>query len=278
MRNILCFVIIFSFVSCSNSVSSGGKQSSKRSYREAPAAYKIEGVQAENGSLSEMVKRLENHFKVSNLLSSKFGSTNESLHELYPDGYKVSSSQDTGLKLYKLENCQAMAVAALIANGIPVLFETTFNQDLLVTKTYNRVFALFNSYKIVANTAKVGDAALGNDKMVVYLEYNLNVPGRVTRNMSKQRVDFGDLDLSVDLFEAADTKKFAEMYKNSSFVAKEESQIRIYESVVPPRLTIDKMYIYVPSEYTEKDLAEIFEAGLGNLDFSYKTPELRRLN
>ncbi|MFH0920703.1 MAG: hypothetical protein V1913_10095, partial [Fibrobacterota bacterium] len=173
--------------------------------------------------------------------------------------------------------CQVMNAAVLIANDIPVLMETTFNKNLFGVQSFERLYAFIYHYKMITNQQNHGEAALAKDKTAIYLEYNIDVPGRFIRPTSKTNLDLLNHALSPDLLSLGERKAYNETYTSTVSRNRTGDMDMAVSTSVSAEIVIDYLYIIVPSSFNEKRLLDLFNTGLGSLDFSYKAPAIKKI-
>ncbi len=278
MRCFIFALLSFLMAGCAGALQNNSGTAQKSStFREPPQEYTIPGIflpisefdlKTNPVSLWPMVRTLEKKYQLDNKFS-QFIEKNSFQQISNLAGRKDSA----GLRVYQLDNCQAMDAAVLIANEIPILLETTFNKNNFGVQSFER----FYHYKMISSRQNVGEAALSNDKTAIYLEFNVDVPGRFIRPMSKAKLDMINHALSPDLLTRDERKSFNETYKSGlTRNTTGDMDMKIATSV-SAELTLDHLYLLVPASWDEKKLASLFDAGLGGLDFSYKPPSIKRI-
>ncbi|MFH0922168.1 MAG: hypothetical protein V1913_17630 [Fibrobacterota bacterium] len=175
--------------------------------------------------------------------------------------------------LFQLEECQAASVVALIASGIPVMFEHV-GQD-------GSVYGIFYRHRLAKNTVTVGEMSNRIDPELVYLVSNVDNLRNVFKVYSKQRVDMNQADYSPDLFDSEKKERYDNLQK-SRYAHSEKNPNQYYsyietQSTPYQHLFINRLFVLTPSKVTETALAKIISCALGDRDFSYTPPKIKRL-
>ena len=166
------------------------------------------------------------------------------------------------VSVFQLRECQALVLPTLISHDIPVLCEWYPKGA-----PKDNGFALFYRYKLVHCPSSMGAATLDKDNECVYLEHNLDYPGRIVRQLSKSRVDMNENPLSADLLSLEEKRAYDAIYKPN--VAERHNY---YDWMY-----IDNLYVVLPPSYDTDRLSKLIEKGIADRDFSYKMPKIVRL-
>jgi len=266
MLGYLCIVTSFLFLSCA-STSNLADSGSNKFVDAIKNDYSIEGlfqnksaldVSTANYLLWKMAKLAEDLLRVDGKLSRIM---EDNKIAAVSDLKDIPNSTD--VHIYRLTQCQAMAVSIAIANNLPLMLE------ILPETNKEPFYSLFCHYKIVPNTQKVGEAALNSDKENIYLEFNVDILSRVILQQSKAIVDMNENPITSDLFDLDTKRKFDQFYSNNKVIPLGDNR---YASGYTNSIALDHFYLITPRSYDDKTIKSMFELGLGNRDFTYKAP------
>ena len=177
----------------------------------------------------------------------------------------------TNTKLYRVNKCQALSVAILVANNIPVMFE-------MVKSSHDteHIYALFYKYARRKNPNKLARGRY-SDPEKVYLAYNIFNDVNTTLHPSKAIVDGQESALTSDLFDAAGKSRFSEKLRTSREAGTyANSDVTVYV-VKAKHLVYDKLYLLLPNDIKIKQIKKMLEVGLGDRDFSYTVPKFKKV-
>ncbi|MBL8028576.1 MAG: hypothetical protein JNL74_19280 [Fibrobacteres bacterium] len=193
-----------------------------------------------------------------------------------------TTSVDLGLKVLKLEGCQAYAAAVLIANGIPVII-----RQILNARPDGDSYFLLHRYLLHPEEKRdVSHPDYKGDEKVYFIHNFYDY----TNHFVAYGRDIIDKNYTIlrttDLMDATQKKQYQEIMiqrrKSIANVAQTEARLQYDYSTsdfrYDPNTSISGVYILVPNVYKIKDIEKTISLGLSNKPVTYTVPRIVNLS